>query len=96
MGRMVVECHVCHKSRTQLAARKGGTKSGQRVALTWVDGSVHKVQIVGPLRTITDHHVQSAMKRFKEQQYNQKLFSSSSTHYYFKVLNWISVILDCT
>lgn len=63
---MVVECDVCHKSRTQLAAHKGGRKSWQRVALTYVDGSVHNVQIVGPVPTITDHHVQSAMKRFKE------------------------------
>lgn len=63
---IVVECEMCHKSRAWLAAHKGGRKSWQRAALTWVGGNVHKVHIVGPIPTITARHAQSTMKRFKE------------------------------
>lgn len=62
---MVVECEMCHKSRAWLDAHKGGRKSWQRVVLTWVDGYINKVQIVGQIPKMAAHHVQSTMKRIK-------------------------------
>lgn len=59
MGLYMVEGVTWHKARVQLAAHKNGRKS-------WMDGSFHKVQILGSVSTIIDHHVQSAIKRFKE------------------------------
>lgn len=50
---------MCHKSGAWLDAHKGGRKSWQRAVLTGVDGSIHMVQIVGPIPKITAHHVQS-------------------------------------
>lgn len=68
---MVVKRDMCHKSRAQLAVH--GRNSWQRFSLTWLDGSVHKVQIVGPVITITDHHVHGAMTRCKEWQLHLQL-----------------------
>lgn len=71
---MVVECEMCHKSGAWLDAHKGGRKSWQRVVLTGVDGSIHMVQIVGPIPKITARHVQSRERIRTIKNFNELIF----------------------